>query len=385
MPLHLPTVLLFAGLLMAAVTAGIGLLAHRERRRAYLWHWTAALVSTFVGMLLFGLRGLAPDLLTVVLANMLLLGNLLFTMSGYQRLFGLALPRRAMASLVAVQLLAFLWLTYGVDHYPSRVYAFNSALAALSAASVALLWPQRRRLGWTVLALPIGAHALQVLLGLARIGLTAFDPVTVGANFQAASQAHVAAIMLNSFAAMALAFGFLTLHAAHLLEELDQQASTDLLTGLANRRGFEPALRHEWRRRERLGVALSMLVIDIDHFKQINDRHGHAAGDAALRHLGHVLRQHLRPYDLSARLGGEEFCVVQTGITPQEALLAAERLRAADLCFGRDLQGEPLQMTISIGLASALPEDRDPGELLARADAALYLAKAEGRNRVVRA
>ena len=67
------------------------------------------------------------------------------------------------------------------------------------------------------------------------------------------------------------------------------------------------------------------------------------------------------------------------------ALLAAERLRAADLCFGRDLQGEPLQMTISIGLASALPEDRDPGELLARADAALYLAKAEGRNRVVRA
>jgi len=98
-----------------------------------------------------------------------------------------------------------------------------------------------------------------------------------------------------------------------------------------------------------------------------------------------VLRQHLRPYDLSARLGGEEFCVVQTGITPQEALLAAERLRAADLCFGRDLQGEPLQMTISIGLASALPEDRDPGELLARADAALYLAKAEGRNRVVRA
>ncbi len=384
MQLHLPTVLLFAGLLTAVITVGTGLLAWRDRR-AYLWHWSVALSLTFVGMLLFGLRGAAPDLLTVVMANVLLLGNLLFTISGYQRLFGQPTPWRAMAVLTLLQLATYAWFTYVDNDYPVRVLVFNSTLAVLSLASGLLLWQQRRRLGWAVLALPVGAHGLQVGLGLLRIALTVNDPVSGGLSLQAASQAHVIAIMLNSFAAMALAFGFLALHAGHLLEELDQQASTDPLTGLANRRGFEPALQLEWQRHRRLGTPLALLVIDIDHFKQINDTHGHAAGDAALRHLGQVLRQHLRPYDLSARLGGEEFCVVQSGVSPEEARQSAERLRGADLCFGRDALGAPMRMTISVGLAQARADDQDPKQLLARADAALYLAKAEGRDRVVKA
>jgi len=383
MTLHLPTVLLFAGLLTAVITLGTALLAWRERR-SYLWHWSAALISTFVGMLLFGLRGAAPDLLTVVMANLMLLGNLLFTISGYQRLFGQAVPWRAMVGLTLLQLLTYAWFTYVDNDYPVRVLVFNSTLAALSLASAALLAGQRRRLGWAVLALPVGAHGLQTLLGLLRIVLTLNDPVSGGSSLQAASQTHVLAIMLNSFAAMALAFGFLALHAGHLLEELDQQASTDPLTGLANRRGFAPALAQEWERHRRLGSPLAVLVIDIDFFKQINDTHGHAAGDAALRHLGQVLRQHLRPYDLSARLGGEEFCVVQGGVSLEEARQTAERLRRADLSFGRDTLGEAMTMTVSIGLAVAREDDSDPQQVLARADAALYLAKAEGRDRVVR-
>ncbi|WP_374658728.1 GGDEF domain-containing protein [Inhella sp.] len=381
MTLHLPTVLFFAGLLTVAMTVGIGLLAYRERRD-YLWHWTAALASTFVGMVLFAVRGSAPDLLTVVLANMLLLGNLLFTLSGYQRLFRHSKAPRGMGALVFVQLIAFLWLTYGLDHYPSRVHAFNSTLAALSLASAHLLWQQRHRLGWTVLALPVIAHLLHAGIGVTRIVMTLTDAGGV-TSLHAASQAHVVAIMLNSFAAIALAFGFLALHAGDLLEELNEQASTDALTGLLNRRGFDPALQLEWERHRRLSQPLALLLIDIDHFKRINDLHGHAAGDAALRHLGQVLRQHLRPYDLSARIGGEEFCVVQSGVHPEEARQTAERLRKADLCFGLDAQGEAMRMTISIGLATARPEDTEPAQLLARADTALYLAKAEGRNRVM--
>ena len=383
MQLHLPTVLLFAGLLTAATALGTALLAWRERR-AYLWHWSAALICTFVGMLLFGLRGAAPDLLTVVMANLVLLGNLLFTLSGYQRLFGDRSSWRWMLALALVQLSVYAWLTYGHASYPARVLVFNSTLVLLSVASAGLLWGQRKRLGWAVLALPFGAHLLQASLGLVRIVLTLQQPEASGVSLQAASQAHVVAIMLNSFAAMSLAFGFLALHAGHLLEELDQQASTDPLTGLANRRGFAPALAQEWERHRRLGSALAVLIIDIDHFKQINDTHGHAAGDAALRHLGQVLRQHLRPYDLSARLGGEEFCVVQGGVALEEARLTAERLRRADLSFGRDALGEPMTMTVSIGLAAAREGDTDPQQVLARADAALYLAKAEGRDRVVR-
>jgi len=380
MNLHLPTVLLFAGLLTAVITLGLGLLAWRERR-AYLLHWTAALVTTFVGMLLFALRGTAPDLLTVVMANVLLLGNLLFTLSGYQRLFDQPVPVRAMLALAALQFGVYAWLTFGVDDYNSRVLVFNATLVALSAASALVLRQQSRRLGWMVLALPVGAHLLQALLGLVRIGLTlqSTEPAT---NLMAASQGHVVAIMLNSLAAMALAFGFLALHAGHLLEALELQAATDPLTGLANRRGFDRALALEWERHQRRGSPLAVMVIDIDHFKQINDTHGHAAGDAALRHLGQVLRQHLRPYDLSGRLGGEEFCVVEADTDLDGARHSAERLRQADLVFGHDAQGRPLSMTVSMGVALVSVDDQSPRDAIRRADAALYRAKQSGRNRV---
>ncbi len=380
MSLHLPTVLLFAGLLTASTTLGMGLLAWRERR-AYLWHWTASLVSTFVGMLLFGLRGTAPDVLTVVMANVLLLGNLLFTLSGYLRLFDQTVPWRGMALLTGVQVLVYGWLTFGADDYPARVLVFNSTLAVLSAASAVVLRRQSRRLGWSVIALPFAAHLLQVFIGLLRIGLT-LQVHDTGNHLMAASQAHVVAIMLNSFAAMALAFGFLTLHAGHLLEALEQQAATDPLTGLANRRGFDRALQTEWERHQRRASPLAVMVIDIDHFKQINDQHGHAAGDAALRHLGQVLREHLRPYDLSGRLGGEEFCVVEAETDLEGARRSAERLRQTPLVFGRDAQGRDLSMTLSIGVALARADDQSPHDAIRRADAALYRAKQSGRNRV---
>ncbi|RVT83675.1 GGDEF domain-containing protein [Inhella crocodyli] len=380
MNLHLPTVLLFAGLLTAVITLGLGLLAWRERR-AYLLHWTAALVTTFAGMLLFALRGTAPDLLTVVMANVLLLGNLLFTLSGYQRLFDQPVPVRAMLALAVLQFGVYAWLTFGVDDYSSRVLVFNATLVALSVASALVLRQQSRRLGWAVLALPIGAHLVQALLGLVRIGLTlqSTEPAT---NLMAASQGHVVAIMLNSLAAMALAFGFLSLHAGDLLEALEQQAATDPLTGLANRRGFDRALANEWERHQRRGSPLAVIVIDIDHFKQINDTQGHAAGDAALRHLGQVLRKHLRPYDLSCRLGGEEFCVVETDTDLEGARRSAERLRQSDLTYGQGPQGQALSMTISMGVALAHAGDQSPHDAIRRADAALYRAKQAGRNRV---
>jgi len=380
MALHLPTVMMFAGLLTAVVTLGLGLLAWRERR-AYLMHWAAALATTFVGMLLFGLRGTAPDLLTIVTANVMLLGNLLFTLSGYQRLFGQPVPARAMLALVLVQTLVYGWLTFGVDDYPTRMLVFNSTLVVLSAASALVLRQHSHRFGWAVLALPVCAHLVQVFMGLIRIGLT-LQTTEPTSNFMDASQGHVMAIMLNTLAALALAFGFLSLHASHLLEALEKQAATDPLTGLSNRRGFDRALALEWERQRRRGSSLAVLVIDIDHFKQINDQHGHAVGDTALRHLGQVLRQHLRPYDLSGRLGGEEFCVVSADTDLEGARRSAERLRQASLVYGHDANGQPLSLTLSIGVSVVQANDQSPHDAIRRADAALYRAKQNGRNRV---
>ena len=381
MQLHLQTVLLFAALTTAGVTVGIALLVWRDRS-AYLRDWAAALVLVCLGMALYGLREGLPAWLGGIVANLLLLSNQVFSWTGYARLFGVRRPWPWILAGYLVVTAAYFALTYVWDSYTVRVLLFNALLCLLSASCALLLWDHRRRIGGAVLALPLGVHLLQVFLGLLRIGITLNEG---GVTHQSlyVSQGQIFVIMLNSLGVMAMAFGFMSLHAGRLLDTLEAQAASDPLTGLLNRRGFDAALQREWRRQQRLGQGLALLMIDIDHFKQINDSQGHPIGDAALRHLADTLRQQLRPYDLIGRLGGEEFCVVLPGVTPALAQQTAERLCRAPLGFVPEGETVPLVMTVSIGVASCSPQDAQPETLLARADRALYLAKQQGRDRVV--
>jgi diguanylate cyclase (GGDEF)-like protein len=162
-------------------------------------------------------------------------------------------------------------------------------------------------------------------------------------------------------------------------------AATDALTGLFNRRVFDVRLAEEVQRTRRFGQFFSLLLLDIDHFKRINDRHGHMFGDQVLRRLADVLRAQMREVDVVARFGGEEFVVVLPGTDATGAQQMAERLRASiaatDFAFGEQA---PVPVTVSVGTAS-FPEDAASGaDLLAHADVALYQAKANGRNRVCR-
>lgn len=164
---------------------------------------------------------------------------------------------------------------------------------------------------------------------------------------------------------------------------LEQASNTDALTGLSNRRHFMPALEREWIRAVRMKLPLSVLMVDIDHFKQINDRHGHPTGDTAIRALAQVCREGSREMDWVARLGGEEFALLLPGTELPQAVAVAERIRR--LAEGRELlseAGEPLRFTVSIGVAVPGPDVSDGEALLARADAALYQAKQGGRNQV---
>lgn len=167
---------------------------------------------------------------------------------------------------------------------------------------------------------------------------------------------------------------------ARLFATLSQMAATDDLTQLANRRKFTEALRLELARSRRTAVPLALIMADVDHLKQVNDAHGHPAGDAAIRHVAEALQRGRRETDLAARLGGEEFALLLPATDRSGAVRAAERIRA-------ELSDSQVPsvgtVTVSLGVA-VYPEDgASERELVAVADERLYAAKAAGRNRVV--
>lgn len=170
------------------------------------------------------------------------------------------------------------------------------------------------------------------------------------------------------------------------LEALRRLATRDQLTGLLNRREFDRILAEERDRSQRFGHPLALVLLDIDHFKRVNDTHGHPAGDAVLREVARRLTREVRSVDRLVRFGGEEFAVLVMEGNRQVALSAAQRLCAAvrrEPMFAKETL--PLNITISAGLA-VMPEDARSGdELVAAADKALYAAKAAGRDRVAMA
>ena len=158
-------------------------------------------------------------------------------------------------------------------------------------------------------------------------------------------------------------------------------ATTDALTGVASRRHFLELLATDVAQARRYGTPLALALIDADNFKQINDRRGHPTGDRVLQTLARLLREGLRTVDRVGRLGGEEFAIALPHTTPDSALQVCERLRRAiDAAVLTDDAG-PLRFTVSVGLTQFAAEDRVPDDLIRRADAALYRAKQDGRNR----
>jgi len=169
----------------------------------------------------------------------------------------------------------------------------------------------------------------------------------------------------------------------NLIRELERQASRDSLTGVPNRRHFLESANQELAVAREAGTSLALLMVDIDHFKPINDRFGHLAGDEVICAIAQACQANLRAGDCLGRLGGEEFALVLPGTNLAESLEAAERLRLAVAALAVPLDGETVRPTVSIGVALREPADTSLSALLHRADLAMYEAKTRGRNRVV--
>lgn len=190
-------------------------------------------------------------------------------------------------------------------------------------------------------------------------------------------------VLLRMLACFGVIFCYLWMVTEQLRSSLENMAHTDYLTGTLNRRFLRTCAERELLLSQRTGQSLSVLVLDIDHFKRVNDTYGHSIGDESLRRVATVLREMLRRSDLLARYGGEEFVIVLPGTDGERARFLAERLRMriGEIAFDSDLG--PVQLTASFGVAEYQFAAESWDALLSRADLALYAAKQTGRNRTV--
>ena len=199
-------------------------------------------------------------------------------------------------------------------------------------------------------------------------------------NDQGQRLRHTQAAALVLFVLLLAVLGVVAARKVRQVRRLHNLASTDELTGLANRRALTAAAETALAQSRRDGSPLAMLMVDVDHFKQINDTHGHAFGDDVLRHLARVLAAGLRDQDRLGRLGGEEFLAVLPAASLADARRVAERMRAAVAAAPMPGPDGPVAVTVSIGVAGG--EKASAAALIARADAAMYQAKHAGRNTV---
>lgn len=226
-----------------------------------------------------------------------------------------------------------------------------------------------------------------VLVGLSAFAAGAIAGLIVDLPNGALPNPWGLLVGMPTIAGLALAASLLARRAralSRLAHRLAKAARTDDLTGLANRRETNQVLEVEVARSLRYGHRLSCLLLDIDHFKQVNDRHGHAVGDEALRSCARVCREQAGKAGIAARVGGEEFAVILHDIDRGGAHEAVERIRRAVAATSVKAGSEHLRVTVSGGVCHSDAAPRDFDALMRLADAGLYEAKNKGRNRIAR-
>jgi diguanylate cyclase (GGDEF)-like protein len=349
-----------------------------------VWHWTGANIALAIGLLLLGLSQTANDLPARVGGNTLLVLTTALYYLAIQRLLGDKPSNRLAGVMVAAAGLTFSVLWSAAAPYHLAVGTLSIAiviLTGLSAARLLLPLSDRKPVShrFTGLLFFIGCTLMAARLGYAM--LSDSPP----ANLFAPNLWHGMILGGAHIITMLMSLGFALMIVDQLASELNRQATLDELTGIGNRRIFYGRAEAELARCRRRNTPLSVLMVDLDRFKSINDSLGHAVGDETLRRFAALVGPHLREYDFFARLGGEEFAVLLPDTAEETALAIGERLRELTEAERLPAPGFPVPTTVSIGAAQLREDERSIDQLMHRADQALYAAKSSGRNRVVAA
>lgn len=350
-------------------------------RRSYpvaiggLREWTAAPLFIFVSSVFFGLRGTIHDLPSILLGNLLLYAGTVLFYIGSRRFFGEPIRVLPWAALGLVVILVLFWHSHFAPSFPYRVVFFNASLCLVLAAHIRLYLKQKQLsfAGRFVL----GVLLLQVcsLLGrMVSIGVGAGGGGLLDPSFW-----QNLYISINSFTTLSLAIGAILMATDAVRAEFQHLLAHDALTGALSRTAVLQACERELHRCRRHGRTMSLLLIDLDHFKTINDTHGHQTGDLVLVDFVQRTQTQLRTHDRIGRYGGEEFLVLLPETTLEAATVVAERIRADVATVRAQLPA----YTISIGIACSEEDlaNDTVNTLIARADQSMYRAKASGRNR----
>jgi diguanylate cyclase (GGDEF)-like protein len=343
--------------------------------------WTASCYLAALGAAASMLRNFTDSLIPLLFGGTLLIAASCAASMGVSRFYDQPVAWRGSALTVILSFAGITFFLVGVDNMAMRVAIYSLGLSVPIALTLKLVLVRQdgrdnpgARLAGIIAILILTVNVVRCAAGVLRIGAEvtplAFNP------FQAVL------VLLLVFLSMAWYFGFLLMAIDRLRNEVADLALMDDLTGVGNRRHLLQRLTEECARSERSGQPFALLVIDLDGFKSINDTYGHAAGDACLQHFTLMAQTRLRPGDMLARAGGDEFCIVLPGSTLREGAAIARRI--LDVC--RDdaaaCVGGDIPIAASIGVAQWTRDiGAFPDRLIAAADQALYAAKNEGKNR----
>ena len=343
--------------------------------------WTGAAVAAAAGAGLSLLRGVVDSQLPLVAGGTLMILACCFAEMGIRRFYDARVSWRAAALITALSCAGLTWFMVVQNNMPVRILIYSLGQSIPIAMTLKLVLAKRdgrknpgARLAGIIAILILAIHAIRT--GCARLQVGGEVSMVSFNGLQAAL------ILVLVFLSMAWNFGFLLMAIDRLRNEVADLALLDDLTGVGNRRHLLQRLTEECARSERSGEPFALLAIDLDGFKSINDTHGHAAGDACLQHFTLMAQTRLRPGDMLARSGGDEFCIVLPASTLREGAMIARRILEicrddAAACVGADVP-----VAVSIGVAQwTRAIGAFPDQLIAAADQALYAAKKDGKNR----
>ena len=345
-------------------------------------HWWQANLTAMVALVLFTLRGRIPDILSIVVANGALAWALALFHAGIARFCGREPPWRAMAAATLAVVAGVVTWRYIYNDFNARVVVVSVFHAVLCACVGYVLVRYRPRARPTSHYLTTAGFAFFLAAAHALRGILSVLSVMDDPSTMTSPGLNAAFLVLGAMATPGLTMGAVLMIHDAMVRRLEAIANSDYLTGTMSRKAFEEEARRELARAARGGHPPVLLIVDIDHFKSVNDTFGHAAGDAVLVEFARLVTASLRAPDRIGRMGGEEFVVLLPASSLEDARHVAERIRSL---AGASPVGGPfgtVRYTVSGGYAAWQPGE-SLQQLTARADTALYMAKLSGRNRVL--